>query len=124
MQEEIERKIDKILTICVDGRNEREIDKSLTICVEQENEREIDKSLTICVDGVNGESVLAEANFVRVREKSGNFISHSLRDNERLPCSAHCTLFETDSKNNCEYTMLQFLHQRNAQGFHNLLECG
>ena len=69
MQEEIKRKIGKILTMCRDGANEREIDKSLTICMEQGNEREIDKSLTICVDEVNGESVLAEANFAHVREK-------------------------------------------------------
>ena len=68
MQEEFERKIDKILTICMGGRNERKIDKNLTICMEQGNEREIDKSLTICMDRVNGERVLAEANFAHVSE--------------------------------------------------------
>lgn len=71
MQEEFERKIDKNLTICVGGANEREIDKNLTICVDWENEREIDKNLTICMGRVNGERVLAEANFAHVRENGG-----------------------------------------------------
>lgn len=76
MQEENQRKIVKSLTICTGGRNERKIDKNLTICGGGINERKIDKSLTMCENEVNGESVLAEANFARVRENGGALRLH------------------------------------------------
>ena len=50
--------------------------------LQEEIAGKIDKSFTMCAEWVNNVRVLAEANFAHVREKSGNFISHSLQDNE------------------------------------------